>query len=32
MGREQLCDVLDRSHDISEYLLDHVNGWLELPS
>ena len=32
MGREQLCDVLDRSHDVSEYLLDHVNGWLELPS
>jgi hypothetical protein len=32
MGREQLCEVLDRSHDVSEYLLDHVNGWLELPS
>ncbi len=32
MGREQLCDVLDRSHDVSEYLLDNVNGWLELES
>lgn len=32
MGREQLCDVLDRSHDVSEYLLDRVGGWMELPS
>ncbi|HEY7470506.1 MAG TPA: hypothetical protein VIC07_13350 [Acidimicrobiia bacterium] len=32
MGREQLCEVLDRSHEVSEYLLDHVTGWLELPS
>ena len=31
MGREQLCDVLDRSHDVSEYLLDRVDGWMELP-
>jgi hypothetical protein len=31
MGREQLCDVLDRSHDVSEYLLDRVEGWMELP-
>jgi hypothetical protein len=30
MGREQLCEVLDRSHDVSEYLLDRVAGWLEL--
>lgn len=32
MGREQLCDVLDRSHEVSEYLLDRVEGWMELPS
>jgi hypothetical protein len=32
MGREQLCDVLDRSHEVSEYLLDRVGGWMELPS
>jgi hypothetical protein len=32
MGREQLCEVLDRSHDVSEYLLARVGGWMELPS
>lgn len=32
MGREQLCDVLDRSHDVSEYLVDRVGGWMELPT
>ena len=32
MGREQLCDVLDRSHDVSVYLLDRVAGWMELPT
>jgi hypothetical protein len=32
MGRDQLCEVLDRSHDVSEYLLDRVGGWMELPS
>jgi hypothetical protein len=32
MGREQLCEVLDRSHDVSEYLLDRVGGWMELPN
>ena len=32
MGRDQLCDVLDRSHEVSEYLLDRVGGWMELPS
>ena len=31
MGREQLCDVLDRSREVSEYLLDRVGGWMELP-
>jgi hypothetical protein len=31
MGREQLCDVLDRAREISEYLLDRVGGWMELP-
>lgn len=29
VGREQLCEVLDRSHDVSEYLLDRVEGWLD---
>ena len=32
MGRDQLCEVLDRSHEVSEYLLDRVGGWMELPS
>jgi len=32
MGREQLCDTLDRSREVSEYLLDHVGGWMELPT
>jgi hypothetical protein len=32
MGREQLCEVLDRSHEVSEYLLDRVSGWMELGS
>ncbi|HEX9847116.1 MAG TPA: hypothetical protein VGB33_01730 [Acidimicrobiia bacterium] len=31
MGREQLCDVLDRSREVSEYLLDRVGGWMEIP-
>jgi hypothetical protein len=31
MGREQLCDVLDRSREVSEYLLDRVGDWMELP-
>lgn len=30
MGREQLCDVLDSSREVSEYLVDHVGDWLEL--
>jgi hypothetical protein len=31
-GREQLCDVLDGSRQVSEYLLDRVDGWMELPT
>ncbi len=31
-GREQLCDVLDGSREVSEYLLDRVEGWMEQPS
>lgn len=31
MGREQLCEVLDRSHEVSEYLLDRVSEWLDSP-
>jgi hypothetical protein len=31
MGREQLCDVLDSSREVSHYLLDRVSGWMELP-
>lgn len=31
IGREQLCEVLDRSRDVSEYLLDRVDEWLESP-
>lgn len=29
MGREQLCEVLDASREVSEYLLDRVEGWME---
>jgi hypothetical protein len=32
MGREQLCDVLDMSREVSEYLVDRVGGWMELPT
>ena len=32
MGREQLCDILDQSREVSEYLLDRVGGWMELPT
>lgn len=28
MGREQLCEALDRSREVSEYLLDRVDDWL----
>jgi hypothetical protein len=26
-GDEQLCDVLDRSYQVSRYLLDHADSW-----
>jgi hypothetical protein len=29
MGREQLCDVLDRSREVSEYLVERVGSWME---
>jgi hypothetical protein len=29
MGREQLCEELDRAKAVSEYLLDHLTGWME---
>ncbi len=32
MRREQLCDVLDTAREVSEYLLDEVSGWMELPA
>ncbi len=28
MGREQLCEALDRSREVSEYLLERVDDWL----
>lgn len=28
MGREQLCEALDRSREVSNYLLDRVDAWL----
>jgi hypothetical protein len=31
VGREQLCDVLDRAREVSEYLLERVGGWLDSP-
>ena len=30
MGREQLCEVLDKSHEVSEYLVERVGEWMEL--
>ncbi len=32
MGREQLCDALDRSNEVSEYLVERVGDWMELPT
>jgi hypothetical protein len=32
VGREQLCDVLDSSREVSVYLLDRVGDWMDLPS
>ncbi len=29
MGEEHLCDVLDRCHDVSGYLLDRAPVWLD---
>ena len=31
MNREQLCEVLDASHEVSLYLLDRVGDWMALP-
>ena len=31
LGQEQLCDILDRCHDVSSYLLDHAPAWLDEP-
>ncbi len=28
MGREQLCDALERARDVSLYILDHTNSWM----
>jgi hypothetical protein len=29
LGQEQLCDVLDRCHDVSMFLLDRAPAWLD---
>jgi len=31
LGQEQLCDILDRCHDVSSYLLEHAPAWLDEP-
>jgi hypothetical protein len=31
MGREQLCEQLDRAKSVSEYLLERSSDWLEIP-
>jgi len=31
MHRENLCDVFDRCHDVSEFLLDRAPVWLDEP-
>jgi hypothetical protein len=31
VGKEQLCEVLDRSHGVSEYILDRVEEWMDSP-
>jgi hypothetical protein len=28
MGRDQLCEALDRSHEVSEYLLERIDAWI----
>lgn len=30
-GREELCEVLESSSTVAEYLLDRVEGWMEIP-
>ncbi|HEY7564520.1 MAG TPA: hypothetical protein VIA81_06305 [Acidimicrobiia bacterium] len=32
MGREQLCEELDRAKSVSAYLLERVTGWMESTS
>ena len=29
LGQEQLCDVLDRCHDVSMFLLERAPAWLD---
>ncbi len=29
LGKDLLCDVLDRCHDVSGYLLEHAIGWID---
>jgi hypothetical protein len=29
LGQEQLCDILDRCHEVSSYLLDRAPVWLD---
>jgi hypothetical protein len=29
LGQEQLCEVLDRCHDVSMFLLDRAPAWLD---
>lgn len=31
LGREQLCEVLDCAREVSEYLLERVEDWMEIP-
>src|SRR5690606_9556914 len=28
MGRDELCEALDRSREVSEYILDRIDDWL----
>lgn len=30
-GRDELCEVLEAAREVSEYLLDRVDGWMEIP-
>jgi hypothetical protein len=29
LGQEQLCDVLDKCHEVSTFLLDRAPAWLD---